>query len=181
MQSHPLSSSPQPMSGPPAPGSQEQFNLTAAKAQAMYRIQRAANWFFFIAGLSLVNSVLYLFIKASFTFVVGLAYTQLIDGIVTGVGKGLSLQPLTTGLIALIFDVAVALVFVLFGYFARGGSRWAFIVGMIVYGIDAALFLLVTDILSIAFHAFALFMLFNGLNVVGTVEKIDRQLKGYMP
>ena len=45
---------------------------------------------------------------------------------------------------------------------AGNGREWAFVLGMVVYGIDGAIFLVVQDWIGVGFHAFALFMIFRG-------------------
>ncbi|MBN2016508.1 hypothetical protein JW766_06800 [Candidatus Dojkabacteria bacterium] len=118
-------------------------------------VNSGANWFYWIAGLSLVNSVVYI-VGGGLYFVVGLGITQLVEGF---------LSPLGTGgiLFSLAFDIFVAGIFALFGLFARKGKNWAFITGMVLYFFDTLLFLLVFDVFSILFHLFALFQLFMGL------------------
>jgi hypothetical protein len=72
------------------------------------------------------------------------------------------------------FDVFVAGVFAVFGFFAGKRHRWAFIVGMILYAIDGLLFLLIGDFLSIAFHGFALFCIFSGLKAEGRLRRMEQ-------
>ena len=48
------------------------------------------------------------------------------------------------------------------GHRAANGRKWAFVLGMVVYGIDGAIFLVIQDWIGVGFHAFALFMIFRG-------------------
>ena len=48
-----------------------------------------ANWFYWIAGLSLVNTIL-LYTGSEWVFVVGLGVTQLIDGIAIEIARAFS-------------------------------------------------------------------------------------------
>jgi hypothetical protein len=142
----------QPPSGPPA-GPPPQAIFTARQAATM---RSGANWFFFIAGLSLVNSVLF-WAGSSYAFVIGLGLTDLANAVGHDVITG------TTGMaLALLFDVAVAAGFAGLGLMARKGAGWAFIVGMVVYLLDALLQVWATDWLSVAFHGLALFFIFKG-------------------
>lgn len=121
-----------------------------------------ANWFFWIAGLSLVNSLIILF-NGEWSFVVGLGATQIVDGIASVVAE--ETEPsavMIVRTVALVLDIGIACVFVLFGWLARKRMGWAFILGMLLYFIDGLIFLLVQDWLSIGFHAFALFCIFGG-------------------
>lgn len=117
-------------------------------------VKRGANWFYWIAGLSVVNSLI--MVSGSNThFVVGLGLTEVFDA----VGRGLQGPG---QMVALGFSIAIAGVFVLFGYFANKIQQWSFIVGMILYALDALLLLSFSDFLSVGFHAFALFCVFKG-------------------
>ena len=46
--------------------------------------ENGAKWFYWIAGLSLINSGLNL-ARSNFTFVIGLSATQIVDGIAIGI------------------------------------------------------------------------------------------------
>lgn len=136
------------------------------------QLASGANWFFWIAGLSLINSIV-LLSGGQWSFVVGLGITQVADAIgaavVQEVGGGVGLR---TAVFA--FDAFVAGVFVLFGVLARKRHTWAIATGMVLYAADGLLFLLVADWLSLGFHAFALFGLFGGLTASRKLAALDR-------
>ena len=117
-----------------------------------------ADWFFWIAGLSLINSIILLSGK-QLNFVIGLGITQVFDAIAAELAKEVGSF---VKVIAFFFDIVAASVFVVFGILARKRYAWAFVVGMIIYGIDGLLFFLGMDILSIGFHVFALFCIYSG-------------------
>jgi hypothetical protein len=50
----------------------------------------------------------------------------------------------------------------MFGFFASKGHGWAFIIGMILLGLDTALTGLLQMWLSLGLHVFALFCIFSG-------------------
>ena len=52
--------------------------------------------------------------------------------------------------------------FVVFGIFANKRQHWAFIAGMILFGLDGMISLLIQDWLGLGFHAFALYCIFRG-------------------
>jgi hypothetical protein len=91
------------------------------------QFKNGADWFFWIAGLSLVNSLIILF-GGNTNFIVGLGITQIFDGIGLEIAKEAGMIGI---LIALALDVIATGIFVMFGVFARKGHDWAFIVGMI--------------------------------------------------
>ncbi|HMA35351.1 MAG TPA: hypothetical protein VKY74_12850 [Chloroflexia bacterium] len=127
--------------------------------QAMRRARSGGNWFYWIAGLSLVNSILAL-TSSRFAFVIGLGVMQLIDGVGQALAQdGTKAAPI----FALVADLLVAGLFVLFGYLAGQRQTWAFIVGMVLYTLDGLLLLAAGDLPSVAFHGYALFWMFTGM------------------
>lgn len=118
------------------------------------QLKSGASWFYWIAGLSLINSAVALS-GSQWGFILGLGITQIIDLLgqsIEGGGKA----------IILILDLIGAGMFVLFGVFAHKRHTWAFIVGMILYALDGVIFLILQDWLALGFHVFALFCLFRG-------------------
>jgi hypothetical protein len=119
------------------------------------QMKSGASWFYWIAALSLINSVMSLS-GSSFGFALGLGITQIFDAIASnagGAGKG----------IAFGLDVAAAGMFVLFGVFAHKAHTWAFLVGILLFAMDALLALIGQAWMSLALHALALFYLFRGM------------------
>jgi hypothetical protein len=137
------------------------------------QFKAGANWFFWIAGLSMVNSVIFLSGSEGGGFVVGLGITQLFDAI----GAEISSETGNIGtIITTVLSVIVAGFFVLFGIFARKRFAWAFIVGMVLYALDGLLFLMVQDLFSMGFHALALYFIFGGLKAMGKLNQMELQL-----
>lgn len=127
-----------------------------------------ARWFYWIAGLSLVNTLISYF-KGNLTFVIGLGATKFGDELLDDPG---GLQILGWVIIAIITGV-----YLLMGYLSLQKKNWAFIVGMILYFIDALIFLLFPDYLSIGFHAYALYRIFVGFKACIQFNKLNEQLK----
>jgi len=136
------------------------------------QLHTGANWFYWIAALSVVNSLVIAF-GAEWNFVVGLGITQVIDIVAMLVAQDLdpTAAMVLTG-IALAISVTIAGMFAGMGYLANRAHTWVFIIGMLIYAGDGLLFLLFQEWLSVGFHAFALFGLFSGL-------KAAQQLKTY--
>ena len=122
--------------------------LSIDRQQLIARVKSGGSWFYWIAALSLVNSIA-AFIGSGWGFIVGLGITQLVDHVAGGP-------------VALAVNILIAGIFVMFGVFANKGHLWAFIVGMLVYALDGAIFAYVRDWLAAGFHVFVLFCLFNG-------------------
>lgn len=149
--------------------------MAPAGAQAVLvtvqRFQSGANWFFWIAALSIVNSVI-LLSGSDWAFVVGLGITQVFDGIAHAIAQEAQGSATAIKAIGFGFDLVAAGVFAGFGVLARKQFTWAFVLGMALYGLDGLLFLLFGDLLSIAFHVFALFCIFNGMKALGELRRL---------
>ena len=121
-------------------------------------VRGGASWFYWIGVLSLINTVLTLS-SANFHFIFGLGVTQIADFLGKGNGAG-------GAAFALIVNGFIAAFFAIFGFFGSKGQKWAFIVGMVFYALDAGLCLLASDILAAAFHGWALFRMFMGMKAI---------------
>lgn len=122
------------------------------------QIRSGGSWFYWIAGLSLINSIA-AFSGSGWRFIVGLGLTQIIDQAFRG----------TSGVV-LLLDILAAGLFVLFGYFATKGHLWAFIVGMVLFALDGVIFLIARDWLGVGFHVFVLYCLFRGLTACQQID-----------
>src|SRR5512141_2538098 len=125
--------SPQPAQ-PPVP---DERMLAMQKAQAALaelarRMKSGASNFYWIAALSVINSLILEFGGNSY-FVVGLATTLLVDGFFVEMARQLPDAGIFVKLIGIAISVFISLIFVFFGFFANKGKRWAFIVGMVLY------------------------------------------------
>ncbi len=149
-----------------APHIFEQHLALQARANVERQHRSGADWFFWIAGLSLINSLM-MWLGGGLNFLAGLAITQVMDGIVYSIAEELWLtgNPAVT-LVALGLDAFVAGIFVFCGVFARKRYAWSFIIGMIFYALDALLALAFGSYLVFAFHLWALFGLFTGLRAL---------------
>lgn len=128
-------------------------------AQLAQRVAGGANWFYWIAGLSVINSVAVAF-GAEWSFIVGLGMTQIVDAVARAIVEESGGSFLIWA--ALAVDVGIAGLFLLFGVLASKGKTAAFVVGMVLYGLDALLFVLVGDWLGLGFHVLALVFIFGG-------------------
>jgi hypothetical protein len=123
------------------------------------RVKRGANWFYWIAALSVINSGAFMS-GANFHFLAGLGVTEIADGLVeVFIDQG---APSAFKTVAIVFDLAVVIGFALAGYYANKLFRVAFIAGIGVYFVDALIVLLLGDFFMAGFHAFALYGLIRG-------------------
>lgn len=148
---------------------QEQMKTSMAIAELRRRFRSGATWFYWIAGLSLINTLVLMF-HGRFFFVAGLAATQIVGEITSKPGG-------VAGVIGLLVNLSIAGVYILFGYCATSRMKWAFIAGMILYGLDAVVFLTVREYIAVAFHAYALYSIYGGLKADGVLKQIEAQLQ----
>ena len=109
----------------------------------------AAHWFWWIAGLSVVNTVLF-YAGSETTFVVGLGLTTVAS----------ALLPQAVGIAVVVATLAF---YGYIGYVAARGKAWAFIVGLAVYVVDALFFIYAQLWMAVAFHGLAIFFILKGL------------------
>lgn len=134
---------------PPASGTREKAGDETLQGQR----RAGGQWFYWIAALSSINAVLAL-AGQQWHFILGLGTTQLIQGLAEGSGGA--------GVKAGLVSFAVIGFFAFLGKRAIHGYCWAFVVGMVFYGLDGLLFLLVEDWVGVGFHAFAIAMIMRG-------------------
>lgn len=125
-------------------------------AKSRPEIGSGASWFWWIAGLSIVNSVM-VHSGGDTNFVIGLGFTLLADNIFKEYIA-----------VAIAIDVVALATIAGFGFLARKGHLWAFVTGIVLYSLDAVIYLLVQDWMSVAFHGLALFYMIRGATVLRT-------------
>ena len=131
---------------------EEQFKViqeTQATVSAGY------SWFLWIGILSIINSIDILFHNNLF-FIFGLGITPFIDAL-TNVAKG------DYNVIGIIINVFISSIFILLWVFAKRKQKWAFLFGMILYGLDTLLFIIIKDWWCVGFHVFVLIMMYYGI------------------
>jgi hypothetical protein len=131
------------------------FDDDSARHVTRTSVLHGADWFFWLAILSVINSLIVYYYNIPNT-PVALGITQWIDGTHTGIKS-----TLTEGW--LVVDIAIAAGLATFGLLARRGSDIAFVVGMFLYLLDAFLSIGVRDFFGFGVHLIGLFFLFKGL------------------
>jgi hypothetical protein len=135
------------------------------------KVKTGANNFHWIAGLSVINTLIFIF-GGGISFVVGLGITQLIDGFAYGAAEYSPANAVIFQGIGFVFNLFIAGVFILFGIFAGKGRMWAFIIGMVFYGLDALLVIAFQDYLGFIFHIIFLVFLFGGVKALVQLKKV---------
>jgi hypothetical protein len=134
-------------------------------------IVRSANWFYWIAGLSIVNLVA-LVIGAKFHFVIGLGMSEWLGA----VAMQLVAAGGAAGMVALLVvaGFAVAAFFAACGWFARRPSIVAFAIGMAVFALDTLIYINSGEWICVAFHAWALYALWRGVSATQQFKAIKQ-------
>lgn len=111
-------------------------------------------WFLTIAVFSVINALLAYF-EVNLRFVFGLGLTELFTAVfANSFGSNL--------FVFLSVSCLFAGLFVLIWFFSKQGNTWAYLLGLILYGLDALLIVYFKDWLAFAFHVFAFIGLFVG-------------------
>lgn len=157
-----------------APPAAAESDLLREQIRALFeRGKSGAQWFYWVAGLSAVNSIITL-TGGQWSFALGLGVTTIANVVLTeGVPpehKGVATA------VAVIFNVIVLGGVVLCGWLAQKRFLIPFALGMVLYVFDGLLFLLMFDIMSIALHGFALFCMWNGFSAYRHLNSLERQL-----
>lgn len=126
------------------------------------QIAGGASWFYWVAGMTVINCVM-IQSGSETSFLIGLTVGMVVDAMAAGAGA-------TAKLIAAGFDAVCVACLIFLGVKARRGLRWAFIVGIVLYGMDTLLSLLAPNAISIALHAWALFSMVMGLRAAGKLR-----------
>ena len=153
---------------------QAAFAAAQKRIQLENQLKSGANWFYWISGLSILNSLIFLF-EGGISFVVGLGITQFVDGLMWAIADELGGQ---AGMIArgigLVINLVIAGAFVLFGVFSRKKVRGVFILGIVLYALDVLILIWAVDIFSILFHGVALFGLSRGFRAIKQLETFEK-------
>jgi hypothetical protein len=149
--------------------------LESQIAVLMHQGKNGAKWFYWIAGLSVVNSLLMIF-GGGFVLVFGLGAT-----FVGGVAAEVVAQqaPQNSEIVRAIsfgFTLFMALICCGFGWLAN--KRWQplYFIGMGLYLLDGLLFLPFGMWMSTAFHAYALYGMWGGFRAYRQLAALEKQL-----
>ncbi len=151
-----------------SPNSQE-LNALMALASLQKQVKGGASNFYWIAALSVINSLGAVF-DLGVSFVIGLGVTQIVDGLAIGIADGIPEYSAIIRTFGVILSIGISALFAIFGYFAAKGHRWAFITGMVFYTLDALVLLAFQDWFGFGFHLFLLWGLFGGFQALKKLQ-----------
>src|SRR5579872_5737714 len=137
-----------PNPGAPSDVNQEALALETKKMHLRSIIKGGAGWFYWIAGLTLINTIMAMSGSSS-RFVNGLMITAVVDYFASSL-------PFVGKFAAVTLDGLGIALFIFFGVFANRMKGWAFLAGFIVFTLDSILSLLTFSPITIIFHGIAL-------------------------
>ena len=134
---------------------QPQAPIAVAKPSFLTRISTGPACFYWIAALTVLNSIVVISGK-SLRFAIGL-----------GITAGIDVRAKELGAMGAVLDLLIsgttAGIFALLGNLAGKRIRWAFLAGMVLYGIDGLICLAANDILGALLHAYTIFAISRGM------------------
>jgi len=159
------------MEGAPPPA---EYPRSEAPAPADHKVQSAASWFFWVAGLSCVSTVMHAF-GLDFSFMVSMGSTDILGYIGVQTPDAV-LKVLAYTVCGLIFLFVAAC-----GYFAAKKHLWAFIVGIGVLMLDALVLfsMLPSSIPSVLFRMWAVYSLIGGFTAL-RAQRARESLPSFM-
>jgi len=146
-------------------------------AELTQRYKSGLNWFYWIAGLTIITSVISL-AGGGWGFLISLGSTQIIDGFAKGLSEGFGES---TKIIAFVLDLIVSGAFVGFGLLAAKKQLWAYVVGMVVFLLDGLVSLAFQDLLGAIAHAVVLFFLFRGYQAGRELVSLESRMAAAPP
>src|SRR5215216_3223232 len=148
-----------------------------AHAQLSQHFKSGANWFYWIAGLTIITSLI-TFFGGGIRFLFSLGSTQIIDGIAEALSADVGGA---AKVVALALDLIVTGVFVLFGYLSNQKHLWVYLVGMVVFLLDGLLSLIFQDWISLIAHCLVLYWLFRGYQAGRELLSLEKAIAESVP
>jgi hypothetical protein len=160
--------------GLPSPAQAEE-----ARMKLMIEITKSGSWFYWIAGMTGINTLLTLF-QANFTLILGLGITQIIYGfavLLASAAEAVWVRGLSVGL-----DVLIIGLFVFFGFqVIKKANIWAFYVGTAIYAIDTFVYIWAGDWLGVVFHLFVLWQFGMGISKLSKLRQLNQDNSNFVP
>jgi uncharacterized membrane protein len=150
-------------------------NVRHAELTQSYK--SGANWFYWIAGLTVVTSII-AFGGGGIRFLISLGITQLIDGVAEAISTE---GPGAAKVVALVVSLLISAVFIIFGYLANQKMLWAYITGMVLFALDGVLSLVVQDWIGVVAHGVVLFFMFRGFQAGREFVSLEKTMAQSAP
>ncbi len=151
----------------------QQILMAKKLMQLENQMKGGINNFFWIAGLSIVNTVLY-WTGQGMNFAIGVGITQLIDGIAQAIIQDTgSTNGTIISAIAIFIDMAIAGMFILFGVLGKKRFGKVILFGAVLYTMDALIFLMASDWSGLFVHVLILAGLVRGYFALRELNKLE--------
>jgi hypothetical protein len=137
------------------------------------RGKNGAAWFYWVAGLSLINTLCAL-TESNFGFALGLNVTLIADYMALDAVRGGAED--SVKLLALGFDLVVYALMAACGWLSQKRVLPVFAIGMALYLLDALLFFVVFDVVSTVLHAFALWSMWSGFSAYRRLNALEQRM-----
>ena len=148
------------------------YNDYGQHAELSQRFRSGANWFYWIAALTLVTSIISL-LGGGWRFFLSLGVTQLIDVIAI---LAADRWGDATKVIALVLDIFITAMFAGFAFLASKRLLWAYVAGMVVFLLDGLLSLVFVDFIGIIIHGIVLFVMIRGFMAGREMLALERAM-----
>lgn len=141
--------------------------------ESISKVMRSYDWFKWIAILSLINTVL-LAINSNISFIFGLAVNQFIYAFADYFRDDFGNTAIFIG-----FFLQLVFPLIYYGLFRQWNKfkKWPIIVGVILYGIDGLLYLVVDDMVSILFHAYVMYAILKSYWEIDKIKKLTVEIE----
>jgi len=138
--------------------------------QLNQKYRSGVHWFYWIAALTLVTSLMSL-AGGGWRFFLSLGVTQFIDAIAVELSASLGNA---TKVIAIVLDIFAVAVFAAVGFLAGKKFLWAYIVGLVLFLLDGVVSLIFGDWLGVVIHAVVLFLMFRAFKSGLELSQLER-------
>lgn len=132
------------------------IEVDPVKLELLSRRNSGASWFNTVALFAIINAAL-TFTEVNLRFIFGLGVAD-IAAAVAQMSESQGAKVVAIGL-----TMSAAAAFYGLGLKARKGATWAFALGMTLYALDGLLWVFVEQWLEVGCHAFAVWMMFQGM------------------
>lgn len=123
--------------------------------------QEDANYFFWAAGLAAISTGLF---PVRLNIIVNIGAFDILSAYGGSLGPHYPLAMYST-------IAAWLVVLMLLGLAGRNGRRWAFLAGMVLYGVDMIALVVMFSFLAFGVHAFFIFRWFRGQKALKDLEE----------
>ena len=138
------------------------------------QIKGGTRWFFWIAGASVVNSVIF-FAGGSLTSIFGLASNWYIDSLVLALARQYGSGPGSViRVVGFCLDLFIASIFAISGVLGRRRSNRVVVIGVALYALDGIVFLAFGNWIAVIFHVIALAGLWRGLRAINNLVELEK-------